>query len=239
MSRPNKGRLSPFVPLLKETLDCPAWRATSHGARSLYIALKRYYNQNIHNNGRIYLSQRTAAKEIGSKPVQVGRWFRELKHYGFIVMISGGCLGIDGKGQAPRWRLTEIGYMKDPPTRDFMRWNPSNIFIDKKKNFPVPEKGDRVYPKRGTGVYPKRGTANGTSVPEKGDKANGRGVPEKGDKSSIPLVGSEKGLRDTPSKLPWTTPVSEEVFGDEADQLRLEYEQLRRQRLQARLTMVK
>jgi hypothetical protein len=30
----------PFVPLLKETLAAPAWRATSHGARSLYVALK-------------------------------------------------------------------------------------------------------------------------------------------------------------------------------------------------------
>ena len=44
-------------------------------------------------------------------------------HYGFIVMQTPGGLGVYGKGQAPRWRLTELGYMKDPPTRDFIYWN--------------------------------------------------------------------------------------------------------------------
>jgi hypothetical protein len=40
------------------TINNPAWKALSHGARSLYVALKRRYSQNLHNNGRIYLSQR-------------------------------------------------------------------------------------------------------------------------------------------------------------------------------------
>jgi len=105
----DKGRLQPFVPLLKETLDCPAWRAISHGARSLYIALKRRYNRDFNNNGRLYLSQRNAAEEIGSDQKQVARWFRELQHYGFVVMTSAGYLGVDGQGRAPSWRLTEIG----------------------------------------------------------------------------------------------------------------------------------
>ena len=33
------------------------------------------------------------------------------------------CLGIDGKGKAPHWRLTELGYMRDLPTKDFLRWD--------------------------------------------------------------------------------------------------------------------
>jgi hypothetical protein len=105
----DKGRLPPFVPLLKETLDSPAWKAMSHGARSLYIALKRRYNGNNHHNGRIYLSQREAANEIGSHTNQIARWFCELQQYGFIVMVKPGCLGVDGKGRAPHWRLTRIG----------------------------------------------------------------------------------------------------------------------------------
>jgi hypothetical protein len=36
----DKGRLGPFVPLLKETLESAAWRAMSPSARVLYIALK-------------------------------------------------------------------------------------------------------------------------------------------------------------------------------------------------------
>jgi hypothetical protein len=35
----DKGRLPAFVPLLKETLASPAWKAMSHGARSLFPTL--------------------------------------------------------------------------------------------------------------------------------------------------------------------------------------------------------
>jgi hypothetical protein len=123
-TRRNGGdRLPPFVPLLKETLASPAWRAMSHSARSLYIALKLRYSSNLQNNGRIYLSQRDAADELGSSRAYIGRWFRELQHYGFAVMTQAGCLGVDGRGKAPHWRLTECGYMNDPPTRDFIRWD--------------------------------------------------------------------------------------------------------------------
>lgn len=74
----DKGRLPPFVPLLTGTLDARAWRALSHGGRSLYVALKRRYNRDAHNNGWIYLSQRDAADEIGSHHNEIARWFREL-----------------------------------------------------------------------------------------------------------------------------------------------------------------
>jgi hypothetical protein len=121
--RERRERLSPFVPLLKSTLASPAWLAMSHGARSLYVALKAFYNQNIHNNGKLFLSTRDAADTIGSGTEEIVRWYRELQHYGFIVQVTGGCLGPDGEGFAPHWRLTELGYMKDPPTLDFMRWD--------------------------------------------------------------------------------------------------------------------
>jgi hypothetical protein len=164
----DKGRLPPFVPLIKKTLDAPAWRATSHGARSLYVALKRRYNKDAHNNGRLYLSQRTAWKEIGSSRQQIARWFRELQHYGFIVLTVPGCLGVDGKGQAPRWRLTELGYMKDPPTRDFAKWNGVRFTeaLRNQKQNPGPEigstldrksgppwTGNRVHPRTGNPVH--------------------------------------------------------------------------------------
>jgi hypothetical protein len=123
MKKPDKGRLAPFVPLLKETLASPAWRAMSHGARSLYVALKLRYSSNFKNNGKIFLSQRDAIKEIGSGFEEIGNWFRELQHYGFIVMTQPGCLGVNGNGLAPHWRLTEVGFMNDQPTRDFLKWD--------------------------------------------------------------------------------------------------------------------
>jgi hypothetical protein len=118
-----KYRLPPFVPLLISTIDSPAWRALSHGAKILYVALKRRYNVKNHNNGRIFLSQRNAAHELRSHHNEIARWFRELQHYRFIVMTTPGVLGLEGKGKAPRWRLTELGYMRELPTRDFMHWD--------------------------------------------------------------------------------------------------------------------
>jgi hypothetical protein len=104
-------------------MDAPAWRAMSHGAKMLLIALKRRYYPKNHNNGRIFLSQRLAVKELRSHHNEIARWYRELQHYGFIEMMSPGCLGLEGRGKAPRWRLTELGYMKELPTHDFMRWD--------------------------------------------------------------------------------------------------------------------
>jgi hypothetical protein len=121
----------PFVPMLNSTLDSPAWRAMSHGARSLFMALKRRYNPGYHNNGRIYLSQRKAAEELGSHHNEIARWFRELQHFGFIARMTPGYLGVEGHGRAPRWRLTELGYMRDLPTRDFRQWK-DDPFVDKK-----------------------------------------------------------------------------------------------------------
>jgi hypothetical protein len=118
-----KNRLPPFVPLLIDTLDSPAWKALSHGAKVLYIALRRRYSITSHNNGRIYLSQRMAARELGSHHNEIARWYRELQHYGFIVMTAPAYLGVEGKGKAPRWRLTELGCMGNYPTRDFEHWD--------------------------------------------------------------------------------------------------------------------
>ena len=40
----DKGRLRPFIPLDQEVLSSPAWRAMSHGARWLYVHLKRRWS---------------------------------------------------------------------------------------------------------------------------------------------------------------------------------------------------
>jgi hypothetical protein len=95
------------------------------------MALKRFYNPQTHNNGRLFLSQRDAVAQVGSHHNQIARWFRELIHYGFIVQTAGGGLGLDGTGIAPHWRLTELGYMGDQPTRDYRRWD-GRAFQDSK-----------------------------------------------------------------------------------------------------------
>ena len=83
----------------------------------LDMALRGTDGKNQTNNGRLFLAQRTASKELRSHHNQIARWYRELQHFGFIVMIMPGFLGVEGMGQAPRWRLTELGYMREPPTK--------------------------------------------------------------------------------------------------------------------------
>jgi len=109
-TRKEQNRLPPFVAVFNETLDAPATKALSHGAFRLYAALKREFNPNMSDrwNGRVNLSLRRAQQEIGSKREQIIRWYRELQFYGFIVMTERGSLGLEGKGRAPRWRLTEL-----------------------------------------------------------------------------------------------------------------------------------
>jgi hypothetical protein len=200
MSRNNrdKGRIHGlFVPLLHQTLDSAAWRAMSHGARSLFIALRRQYNVNNHNNGRLWRSYRDAAKEIGSSSEQIARWFLELQHFGFIVQTAPGCLGVDGKGIAPRWRLTDLGTrvggVFEPPTVDFMKWdgrrfsknNPSKF---QKKQNPAAE--NRSAPLRKTAAVALRKTAalKGTSAAENRSIYEGSSAAENRYILSIPYT---------------------------------------------------
>ena len=156
------GRL--FVMLMFEIVDAEAWRALSHGAQALYIALRRRYNATTDNNGKIYLPQRVAEKELRSKRDQIVRWFRELQHYGFIVLTSAGYLGARGRGRAPSWRLTELPCNGEPATEDFLLWNGAP-FANEKNRIPVPKTGPLRSRKRDQGtVFPKvpLGPENGT-----------------------------------------------------------------------------
>ena len=119
-----------FVAWRIDTTAAPAWLALSAHARVVYMALKARYN--FKNNGRIHLSVRQAAEKTGFNKDRVARCLRELQYYGFIVMTEPGCLGVDGKGKAPHWRLTELSYMTDPPTADFLKWD--GVLFDAQKS---------------------------------------------------------------------------------------------------------
>jgi hypothetical protein len=121
---PPKNKIDgPFAGVTNHVWLSPAWKAMSPGARLLYIALLRRYDYDAENNGRIFLSQRKAAEELGCYTDRITRWFRELQYYGFIVMVSAGRLGVRGRGRAPHWRLTELPCNGDPATKEFLAWN--------------------------------------------------------------------------------------------------------------------
>jgi hypothetical protein len=164
----------------------------SHGARSLYTAIKRRYNANNHNNGRLWLSTRDAAKEIGSSSEEIVNWFRELQHYGFIVMMQPGRLGVEGKGKAPHWRLTELGYMHDAPTRDFMRWDGTKYRRVKKQN-PVAEIRYGVLRKSATPSLRNPATLTGQSAAESRCIYEHPSAAENRNILSIPLPSAQSG----------------------------------------------
>jgi hypothetical protein len=130
MSYRRRLKLAPFVPVTRGMLDHAAWKACSPGARLLYISLKRFLNEKIGNNGKIYLSYRDACKALGTRSLRsVARWFAELEFYGFIVKTTGSYLGVDGKGLAPHYRLTECFCDGKAATRDYERWD-GTLFVD-------------------------------------------------------------------------------------------------------------
>lgn len=200
-SRDRKDRLPPFVPLLVDTLDSPAWQALSHGAARLYISLRRRYSFSQRNNGRIFLSTRQARRELHSNLTEIGRWFRELQHYGFIIQVAAGCLGSDGYGKAPHWRLTELGTHAEPmPSRDFLRWDGAK-FKPRKIQNPDPEKRIRVIRKSGSPVIRKSGSPKAESDPEIGIIQPPPGDPEIGIISRITTPCASEGWRPRPEKV--------------------------------------
>ena len=116
----------PFVQVLKPTLQEPAWKDLTFGARCLYVTIKSFFNGE--NNGRIFLGVRKAAAELGASRSSTERWFLELENHGFIVKTKPASLGSYGKGRATCWRLTELGYQFESkqgrPSREYKEWMP-------------------------------------------------------------------------------------------------------------------
>ena len=188
--RKDKGRLTPFVPVLHATLDTPAWRALSHPARSLYISLKRRVPK---GRNTAYLSYRDAAAEMSCSKTTVALRYQELQHFGFIVLDRHGCLGVNGKGQSPRWRLTELGQTSrtssnglfEAPTNNFLRWDGTPFSPRPKNKTPSTREGQGVHPWR-TVVSTREGHLKAKVSTHEG-QSDGSKCPPVRDKTSKPL----------------------------------------------------
>ncbi len=110
-----------FVQLDEYMQKSPAWATMKPGPRALYIELKRRYNGR--NNGKIFLSQRDAAKAINVHRNTVCHYFRELVERGFIRLVEPHALGPSGIGKASVWALEELPLDGiGPGPKAFMRW---------------------------------------------------------------------------------------------------------------------
>jgi len=123
----SKGRIEGrWTPIRHQMMDSAAWKQMSMGARWLYIALVRPLSFEEDNNGKIFLSTRRASEQLGASQDSVCFWYRELEHYGFIVMTEPGTIG--PKGKATKWRITDVGWGKIDgksiePTKDYLKWS--------------------------------------------------------------------------------------------------------------------
>jgi hypothetical protein len=212
--QPKKGRLPPFVPLIRTTLASPAWKQLSFGARCLYVVLRSYLRHDNLNNGKVFRSYREAATDLGTRSTRsVQRWFRELEHYGFIAMTTGGCLGVDGQGIAPHWRITESPTFDAKgthiaPTRDFDRWD-GVLFVDPAKTESRIPKGHTPYPKGTHTGDPKRGLKRPRCIP-KGHIDSEVSKYPKGSHNCLPLPKSPKAPAASP--MCWAAPTLIEVL---------------------------
>jgi len=104
--RDKKGNGSKFVMLDHWVFEHKNYRALSLGARGLFWELIRKYDG--YNNGRLFLSHRSAAVRLGCSRNTVGNYYKELEQAGFILKKRGHCLGPVGKGQSTQWALTHV-----------------------------------------------------------------------------------------------------------------------------------
>lgn len=120
-----------YVRLPEYMLASLAWRSLDGNSRALYIELARRYRGPNSNNGKIPYSVREAATALSIGRSTVQRCFEKLQDRGFIRI--GKRSGFSMKGRvSTEWLLTEFAddtsSVSIVPTKDFMKWTPSNSF---------------------------------------------------------------------------------------------------------------
>ena len=219
MSKKDKGRISGrFTPMLWSTIESPAWRELSHGAKCLYLVLKK----RLPGGNKAYISTRIAARELKASRTKVREWFAELEHYGFLVLDAPGCLGVDGVGKAPHWRLTELGATSkasptglfEPPPQDFLRWNGAPFDPRPYRNRtewdegklnkikPRPSRQDHPGPHVKTSPGPDTGPPNGKGGPHGVAIEEGIGGPHGVAITSLTTRGTAVALTQVLSEIP-------------------------------------
>jgi hypothetical protein len=139
------------------------------GARLLYIALIRPLSFTADNNGKIFLATRKAAEQLGTSQRRTCGWFRELEHYGFIVLTEPGTAM-----RAARWRITDVGWGKldgkgIEPTKDYLKWD--GVLFERRN----PD-GSHIRKHTGKGEE-QNNTLRGTKVLRGGEEQNNTPTP--------------------------------------------------------------
>jgi hypothetical protein len=162
-------------PMYDVVTDSPAYLDMSPGPRALFVELKKLYNRK--NQGAVYLSKRRAAKRLKSSETAVLDWFRELKHYGFIVQVKAAEIGKDGR--AAHYRLADEPYLGQPPSMEFTFWNGvSFVPASTERRIRIGRQADQIGRQADQTRSPGR-----PNFPADSKKPNKTGVLQKSDRS--------------------------------------------------------
>ena len=219
-----------FIPAFVETRRTPAWKAMSMGARELYMTLKVHHFVGFkNNNGRIFLSERKAMEEMGvSNREWIRRWYRELQHYGFIVMTNPRKPRCRGQGQssavAPDRTRNPIGRLKGTNSRlqEMGRHavqrqpNLARSRTEAEKQNPGRETTSRVDAKQRPVLDAKQRPPHPRSGRETTSISAARPGRETTSISRLTTGGGAGGslVKKEQGKVPWSTPILEPVPGD-------------------------
>ena len=120
----SKRSLSPFVPLERYLLDCPAWKSLTPVERCAYFEIARLYNGS--NNGRLAMSGRRLAELLHVSKASGTRALKVLVEKGFLEIVIPSAFSIKIK-RAAEYRLAahKCDVTGKLPSKVFTRWQPT------------------------------------------------------------------------------------------------------------------
>jgi hypothetical protein len=153
------------------------------------------------------------------------------EHYGFIDLAAHGSLGIDGKGKAPQWRLTELGdrAREQMPTREFHYWD--GVLFERKAKTTDPSYSRRTRPNGQspsgyTSMAHTSGTVGGSpTLAHTSGTVQAESVPHVGD-GSVPYVWDGVSHTSGPGFQISDPPLDQATTQQESDQKRAALEKV-------------
>ncbi|WP_017998289.1 hypothetical protein [Paracoccus sp. N5] len=123
-----------FAPMIRTTMDTPAWRALSSAAQALYPWLRlEWHGPKFNNNGRLQFSVRQAALAMGVTKDTANKAFIDLQRKGFVVVTQEARLGVGGAARSSSYELTEVALVGETEGRKLYRqWEDGKDFAVRK-----------------------------------------------------------------------------------------------------------
>lgn len=171
-----------FIALPWIVLDCPAYAALSHPARSLLLEIARQYVRD--NNGRLLASRAYLATRGWNSAAVIDRAKHELLAAGFIFETVKGHRPNKASWYAVTWYTLDRHAGYDPGAVDSFERG-----AYRKNAVLSPPRGTERRP-----IGPSRGTESPSPVPSRGPMAAGFGpspVPSDGHHLDMPSAGTQ------------------------------------------------